>query len=73
MDGQFTKPDFSNGKIKLGVGDGEVYIYATEVGLKRLIELCNSLLAKSKETHVHLEDFDVLTRDSLKGVIALFK
>lgn len=73
MGDQFIKPDFDDGGIKLGIADNEVYIYATEVGLRKLIDFCNLLLTKPKEDHIHLEDFSVLTEDSLKGVIALFK
>ena len=73
MDDQSRKPDFDSGVIKLGIAEGEVYIYATEVGLRKLTDFCKLLLTKSKEDHMQLEDFDVLTKDSLKGVIALFK
>ena len=73
MDDQFRKPDFDNGVIKLGIAEGEVYIYATEVGLRKLIDFCNLLLAKPKEDHIHLEDFGVLTKDSLNGAMALFR
>lgn len=73
MGDQFIRPDFNNGAIKIGFAEGEVYIYATEVGLRKLIDFCNLLLTRHKEDHIHMEDFDVLTEDSLKGVIALFK
>ena len=73
MGDQFLKPDFSEGGIKLGTAEGEVYIYATEVGLRKLIDFCNLLLNNPKEDHIHLDDFGVLTKNSLKGVITLFK
>jgi hypothetical protein len=73
MGDQLRKPDFDNGVIKLGIAEDEVYIYVTEVGLRKLMDFCNLLLTKSKEDHIHLEDFGVLTKDSLKGVMALFK
>lgn len=73
MGNQFLKPDFSDGEINLGIAEGEVYIYATDVGLRKLMDFCNLLLNKPKEDHIHLEDFGVLTKDSLKGVISLFK
>ena len=73
MGDQLRKPDFDNGVIKLGIAEDEVYIYVTEVGLRKLIDFCNLLLTKPKEDHIHLEDFGVLTEDSLKGVLALFK
>lgn len=73
MGDQLRRPDFDTGVIKLGVAKDEIYIYATEVGLRKLRDFCNVLLTKAKEDHIHLEDFDVLTKDSLKGVIALFK
>ena len=73
MGDQFRKPDFDNGVIKLGIAEDEAYIYATEVGLRKLADFCNLLLTKSKKEHIHLQAFGVLTKGSLKGVIALFK
>ena len=73
MGNHFLKPDFSDGEVKLGLAEGEVYIYATEVGLRKLMDFCNVLLNKPKNDHIHLEDYGVLTKDSLGGVISSFK
>jgi hypothetical protein len=73
MKEKFMRPDFTRGNIKLVFESGEVCIYANADGLKKLMDFCNQLLTKSKDDHMHLEDYDVLTGDSLRGVIALFK
>jgi hypothetical protein len=68
----FRRPAFEGKHIELRFEDDEVCIYATSVGLERLAAFCRSLLERPREGHIHLEDYDVLTRASLKGTMALF-
>lgn len=72
MANDFKEPDFSNGELNISVQDGEVRIYGTNEGIKRLMSLCKDLIDNPKQGHVHLEDYELLAKESLKGVIALF-
>ncbi|MCK5236762.1 MAG: hypothetical protein KAR06_07235 [Deltaproteobacteria bacterium] len=72
MDKEFKQPDFNGRDIELSLSDNEVCVYATEAGLKKLIDFCQALIDKPQEGHIHLEDYEVLTQDSLNGVIAVF-
>lgn len=73
MNNKFIEPDFRNRDIELRIVDDEVCIYATEAGLKKLMDCCKRLLDKPEKGHIHLDDYEVLTENSLKGVIAIFK
>lgn len=69
---KFREPDFTSGNIELRFAEGEICIYATKEGLEEIARFCSSLISKPKQGHIHLEDYQVLTQDSLKGVIAVF-
>ena len=73
MDSNFNQPDFHQHDIELRYVNGEICIYATENGLRNIISTCEKLIKDSKVSHIHLEDYDMLTADSLKGVIAIFE
>ena len=73
MDRKFVPPDFGEGDIELRFQEDEICIYASEDGLKKLIEFCQMLLDNPQKGHLHLEDYEVLTSDSLRGVMATFK
>jgi hypothetical protein len=64
--------DFSSGPVEFREEGGEVCVYATKEGLRKLVELCRSLIENPKIGHVHLEDHHALTSDSLGGVISVF-
>lgn len=72
MRNEFSPPDFSRGDLELRFEEDEICIYASEKGLKRLIDLCESLIEKPGQGHIHLEDYEVLTTESLKGTIGIF-
>lgn len=72
MKNQFSKPDFSKGDIELRFEKDEICIYASEKGLKRLIGFCEDLIEKPGQGHIHLEDYEALTTESLRGTIAIF-
>ena len=72
----FNQPSFDEGSVELRIVDDEVCIYATPAGLKHFAELCLTLLGdhpQSKTSHIHLEDYEILTRDSKRGVVAVFR
>jgi hypothetical protein len=73
----FLNPDFSTGAVELRLkkesGNNEVCVYATKDGIKRLISLLEDLLRAGKDDHIHLEDYELLTKESLKGVFAVFQ
>lgn len=72
MDKDFETPDFDGRILELRYEDGEICIYGSKEGLKRLAEFCQTLVEKPQHGHIHLEDYEVLTEDSLKGTVAVF-
>lgn len=70
---RFVPPDFRSGEVELRVESGEVCIYASKEGLEKLVELCQVLLNARKEGHIHLQDHNILTEQSVPGVLALFE
>lgn len=72
MSPAFRKPDFRQGQIELRCEQGEVAIYATQAGLRKLIDLCRALCEDPRRGHLHLEDYELLTTESLKGTLAAF-
>ena len=69
-------PTFRNGDLELRCGEGEIIVYGTPNGLRRLAKLCNALsdLGKDKENeHIHLEDYELLTTESFRGTIAVIR
>jgi len=69
---KFVKPNFTEGSVELRCKDNEVCIYGTEDGLKKIAELIYTLIEKPKQGHIHLEDYELLTKESLIGAIAIF-
>ena len=72
----FESPSFNERCVELRFTDGEICIYASKRGLRKLSEFCLQLagyLDSGSEDHVHLEDYELLTPDSLPGVIAGFR
>lgn len=72
----FRHPNFKNRAIELRYEHNEVSIYGTEDGLRRLADLCLKLAAfhpESSSEHFHLEDYELLTEDSSRGTLAVFR
>jgi hypothetical protein len=72
----FRKPIFETGVLELRCERDEVSIYGTEIGLRRLAEICIKLTEHHPDSateHFHLEDYELLTDDSLRGTIAVFR
>lgn len=71
----FRHPDFRSGSLELRFDDNEVCIYGTKDGLMRFARICLDLAGKvatNGSDHAHLEDRDLLTSSSLRGVVAVF-
>jgi len=73
MTRKFGKPTFKDRHIELRCDEGEICIYATKTGLEKIIYFCRSLLENPRKSHIHLEDYEVLTTESLIGTIAIFE
>lgn len=69
---KFIKPDFSKNSLELRFENNEVCIYGTKDGLKRLTDLIHKLIEKPPQGHIHLEDYELLTEESLIGAVAIF-
>ena len=72
MANDFIAPSFDNGEIELRFENDEICIYGTSKGLKKLSDFCLELINNPKSGHIHLEDYEVLTNNSLIGVLAIF-
>jgi hypothetical protein len=71
----FKKPEFGEKCLELRAENGEVCIYGNQEGLRKLASVCLQLADKTKNTsseHVHLEDLQILTSESSRGVVAVF-
>jgi hypothetical protein len=71
--GPFRQPDFGGRHIELRCKGDEVAMYMTEAGLRRVMEFCKTLLDDPSIGHIHLEDYELLTANSLRGAIAVFR
>ena len=73
MGRKFKKPKFQQGILELRVeGDG-ICICGTKSGLQKLSEYSQKLINDPKIGHIHLGDYQILTPDSKKVVIAIFE
>jgi hypothetical protein len=68
----FIRPDFSQGDLELRFENGEVCIYGSAEGLQRLAKYCLQLVGNPSEQHTHLHNLGLLTKQSMKGAIAIF-
>jgi hypothetical protein len=71
----FIRPTFTDRHIEVRAGEDEVAIYGTRHGLQVLAKLCVELANRTlRDTeHIHVEDFELLTPQSKKLVIAVFE
>ena len=69
-------PEFHDGALELRFEKDEIAIYGTQQGLRRLAEICFKLAERAEmesTSHVHLEDYHLLTAKSFPGTIAVFR
>lgn len=63
----FEKPALSGTEIEVRLDKSGVAIYGSKSGLVELARLCNKLVesvATHESQHFHIEDFNLLTKDS---------
>ncbi|WP_460168413.1 Imm32 family immunity protein [Thermostilla marina] len=72
MGNAFRIPDFRTGDLELRYENGVVCIYGTAEGLRQLAAFCQELSSSPEMSHIHLEDYPILTAHSEKGAIAIF-
>ena len=73
--GKFVKPNFDTGSLECRVTDDEVAIYGTVDGFATLARFCTELANMPDDSipdHIHLEDYEILDRDSVRVVLAVF-
>jgi hypothetical protein len=68
----FRKPVFGKGIVELRCDNDEVCIYGTKEGLQKVVGLITRLLDNPSEGHIHLQDYELLTDESLIGAVAVF-
>lgn len=73
MKDKCQKVDFSSGILEFRADEEEICIYGTTDGLRWLAQKCLALVDKGEPNHLHLEDYEILTKESKKTVLALFK
>ena len=71
---KFVTPVFKGDEcLELRCQNGEICIYGTRAGLKKLARLMLKLAETRKCGHIHLEDRGLLTQRSLRGAVAIFQ
>lgn len=73
---EFKLPNFETRSLELRIENGDVCIYGTQNGLRKLSQLCLELAdtdVNSSSEHIHLEDYDILSPESLPGVVGVFR
>jgi hypothetical protein len=68
----FAEPNFADGIIEFRVEGDEIVIYATPEGLRWLAQKCLALVDAGKKDHLHLAEYQVLTKVSRPVVLAQF-
>ncbi len=70
-----VQPVFDGKCLEFCYSNDEICIYGNPEGMKKLSEFCLHLagIQSQDSEHVHLEDYDLLTKSSLRGSIAVFK
>ena len=73
MKKQFIAPDFTKGGLEVRLSDAEVALYFSGYGLIKFTMLLEDLLRKGNGEHIHLEDVNLLTTDSMSMSIVFVK
>ncbi len=73
MNQKFKEPEFKDGSIEFRFQDGEIALYGTREGFEKFIGLCQNLITRKAPEHLHLEDREILTKNSTRATIAIFK
>ena len=73
MSQKFEEPDFKEKTLEFRFEDGEVALYGTKEGFEKLIGLFQDLMNCKPPEHFHLEDYEILTKNSTLDTIAIFE
>lgn len=73
MKNRFVAPDLSDGVLEVRADGQEVAIYGSPDGLRWLAQKCLVLVDKDKSGHIHLEDYEKLTKNSEHVALVLCK
>ena len=69
---KFVRPDFSENQLEFRENPKSIYIYGTAKGLRWLAQKCLVLVDAGKKDHLHLQDYQVLTKASKPAALAQF-
>jgi hypothetical protein len=72
MHNTFRQTDFRTRDLECRYENGVVCIYGTAEGLRKVAAFCQELIDTPSISHVHLENYPILTAESEKGAIAIF-
>ncbi len=64
-----TLPTLDDGTVEIQIAGDEVCIYASDDGLLGLMSLCDRLIKRPGQGHIHVEDYSLLTTKSLRCVL----
>lgn len=73
MSNKFREPILNDKSLELRYENNVVCIYGTQDGLKKLSDLILDLIKNPGQQHIHIEDYQILTKKSLNGAIAIFE
>jgi len=71
MINKFTSPDFTNGGLEVRESETEIEIYFSGYGLLRFIGILETLAKKGSGSHIHIEDWEILTPATKNVTLAL--
>jgi hypothetical protein len=66
-------PDFSRRELEVRLLEGEVAVYGTREGLQQLAGLMLRLAEERPPSHLHVEDYELLTDCSPRLTLAVFE
>ncbi|MCL5037779.1 MAG: hypothetical protein M1269_11785 [Chloroflexi bacterium] len=65
--------DFSNGDLVFHTEKDEIFICGTEKGFEGLIDIFAYLIRRKSTDHIHIEDLQILTSDSMPVTACIFE
>lgn len=73
MKTKFFVPNFNNGCVEIRADNDGISLYFTDHGIDRFINILMILKQNGGDNHIHLEDFEILTKNSIPCALAVFK
>ena len=72
MEKKIRAPNFSDKELEFRYENNIMCIYGTSKGLEKLSNLCLELVNNPDQGHIHLENYQILKKESLTCAIAIF-